>query len=172
MDLFRDYSPDQIALVDQLRRTARRKAALDQAAEAAAESALRLQALGFWPRLYVNTITRWWSTVASLIFVISKLSPGFRGVASSAARKVLQPPALYPELYARSEAAEAPRADLPPVDHGARKEAAFRAIAVGLETLTTTKGGNLSIENALQVEELERRVEQGANERDIRDAML
>jgi hypothetical protein len=164
VDLFRGYSPDQLALIDQLRQAARRKAALDQAAEASTESERRLQALGFWRRLCVNTFTRWWSTVASLLFVLSKRSLGLRGAAISAARKVLQPPALYPELYA----ADRPIA---PVDDEVRKAAALRAIAEGIEMLTTTKGGNLSVENTLQVEELARRVEQGADETHVHDAM-
>jgi hypothetical protein len=74
-------------------------------------------------------------------------------------------------LDTRSGAAEAPAAGLPAVDAATRKEAAFRALAKGIETLAATKGGNISVENALQVEELERQVEQGADETHVHDAM-
>ena len=125
MDIFTGYSPDQLALIDQLRHAAREKALANQAADVAAESVRRLNALGFWRRLYVNTATRWWSTVAVLLYRMSKWIPGVHGAALSAAGRVLQPPALYPEVRAEPNAPLSP----PALNDRERKAAAFQAFS-------------------------------------------
>jgi hypothetical protein len=80
-------------LVREFQETSRKLSALEEAAEAAQESARRLRASGFFVRAYVNVTTRLWSTVVWFCFRC-----GMRGLGIAAGRKVLQPPMLYPEL--------------------------------------------------------------------------
>lgn len=80
-------------LISAFQETSRRLTALEEAAEAAAETARRLSASGLFVRAYVNLTTRWWSTVAWFCFRF-----GFRALGVAAGRKVLQPPMLYPEF--------------------------------------------------------------------------
>ena len=98
MDPPKGYTSEQQALIERLKDVAGQRAAIDEAAETAAETVRRLQALGFWPRLYVSLGTRCWSTAAWILFALSKRFPSLRAPAISAGRRVLQPPSLYPEF--------------------------------------------------------------------------
>jgi len=164
LDFFEGYSPEQLALIDQVRSQARRMAELEWTAEVSAESVRRLQALGSWRRFRVNAATRVWSTVAVLLFGLRKWVPSLRGAAVTAADRVLRPPALYPEW--RTAASKLPSQEN--VDPAARRAAAYHAIADGVSTLGD---GNLSVERTLQLEELARWAENGADEAAIREAL-
>jgi hypothetical protein len=169
VDVFAGYSPEQKALIDKLRQAAREKASLDLAGEATEESVRRLKVLSPTRRLYVNTVTRWWSSVAAVLFTLSRWIPALNGPAVSAGRRVLQPPALYPELRVPPAAEEQLE---PPVDDSTRKAAALRAIGDGILALPSGATGNLSVENALQVEEVARWVEEcGSDEAEVRAAL-
>ncbi|GEJ56606.1 hypothetical protein [Anaeromyxobacter diazotrophicus] len=167
MDIFAGYSQEQLLLIDQLRQTARQKALLDEAAETAAESARRLKALGAWQRFLINSATRWWSTVAALLFPLSKWLPWLHGAAVAAGRRVLQPPALWPELRSFNPADGEVVALRP--DDGVRKGAAYHALADEVRLLNDN--GHLSVETALQMEELAHRIERGVDDSYIRKAM-
>ena len=167
MNLFEGYSPEHLALIDQLRQAARKQAAVEQAADAAAESVRRRQALGFWRRFYIDCVTRFWFTVASALFGLSKLFPWLERAAISAGRRGLQPPSLYPDLRA-SPADQSRTVE----DESIRTAAAYRALAVGIKQLPAIPSGRLSVEHSLQVEELARRIDQGsADETHVRDAV-
>jgi hypothetical protein len=166
LNVFEGYTPEQLALIDKLRKVAREKALIDEAADTAAESVRRINALGFWRRLYVNTVTRVWSTLAAILYPLSRTLPWLLWAARASGRRVLQPPSVWPELRNTADGHTEPMVDDP-----SRRAAAFRAIAEEVRTLATNEHGSLSVEQGLQVEEVVSRIEQGADERYVREVM-
>jgi len=76
VDPLKEYTPEQQALIEQLRDTARKRAAIEEAADAAKETQRRLQASGLWRRLRVSAGIRCWSTAAWFLFALSKQVKG------------------------------------------------------------------------------------------------